>query len=219
MRIRERGVVVTESCSMRRTQPPESMSRVDHWRSFRSTTPRSMSSLWTSKAGRPSGGREAAPLRRPHRAIDRHADGRRSSAPRHDVQSSWQALGLSIVTGGGDDAARTGAMDRVGGCRPLSPTHPCESAPPADRGARVSGTVPERDEAPRIKRRETRRIERRQVDLPRCSVEDQFGDAHTIAIDPPRESNLPRCLKAAATAPRTSRASTASRRQSIPYIL
>ena len=30
MRIRERGVVVTESCPMRRTQPPESMSRVDH---------------------------------------------------------------------------------------------------------------------------------------------------------------------------------------------
>jgi hypothetical protein len=124
MRIRERGVVVTESCSMRRTQPPESMSRVDHWRSFRSTTPRSMSSFWTSKAERPSGGREAAPLRRPHRAIDRHADGRRSSAPRHDVQSSWQALGLSIVTGGGDDAAQTEAMDRVGGCRPLAPTHP-----------------------------------------------------------------------------------------------
>ena len=119
-RARRRGLI--ESCSMRRTQPPESMSQLDHWRSFRSTTPRSMSSFWTSKAERPSGGREAAPLRRPHRAIDRHADGRRSSAPRHDVQSSWQALGLSIVTGGGDDAAQTEAMDRVGGCRPLAPT-------------------------------------------------------------------------------------------------
>jgi hypothetical protein len=40
----------------------------------------------------------------------------------------------------------------------------------------VSGTVLERDEATRIKRQETRRIERRQVDLPRCSVEDQFSD-------------------------------------------
>jgi hypothetical protein len=219
MRIRERGVVVTESCSMRRTQPPESMSRVDHWRSLRSTSPRSMSSLWTSKAGRPSGGREAAPPRRPHRAIDRHADGRRSSAPRHDVQSSWQALGLSIVTGGGDDAAQTGAMDRVGGCRPLAPTHPmrvCAAAPIAvlacpERSQSVTRPPGSRDE------RRAGSKGARSISLAAPSRINSATHTRSQSTHPRIEPS--RCLKAAAIAPRTSRAPTASRRQSIPYIL
>jgi len=46
-----------------------------------------------------------------------------------------------------------------------------------------------------------------------------FDAAHTIALAPPANPNLPRCLKATATAPRAARASTASRRLSIPCIL
>ena len=57
MHVCERGAVVTQNCSARRTRRPVSMSPVGHWRSFRSIIPRSRSSWLTSKAGIPSGGR------------------------------------------------------------------------------------------------------------------------------------------------------------------
>ena len=54
----------------------------------------------------------------------------------------------------------------------------------------------------------------------RCFLPNSATTPHTRSQSThPANPNLPRCLKAAATAPRTSRASTASRRQSIPYIL
>jgi hypothetical protein len=54
----------------------------------------------------------------------------------------------------------------------------------------------------------------------RCFLPNSATTPHTRCQSThPANPNLPRCLKAAATAPRTSHTSTASRRQSIPYIL